>query len=434
MAQHISLKLVASIAVICTLTATITYLFVFEGITAKWIFLWLLLLSTGWWQINLLKRQNKQLENVIRALANGDSTLGLAANHPLHHHLDGVKLQLQDAQFNAEQQTQFLKNLLIHIELAVIICNDQGDIIETNPACAKLLNQRVTHLTQLNELGDRILSANYNQKSTIAWQVGEKHDTFALQISLTDIHGQQCKFVTLHSIHNELLDKEQQAYKRLTQVLTHEVANSITPLSSIAQTCEHLIPSSLAFDDEEQKQDLQLALKTINSRTQHLGDFIAQFRQVSHLPKPKCAPCDLKQIVNHVIALHQESLELANIKLTIAFDTEQLIQLDKVQIEQVIINLLKNAIDALKDIAAAQRHITITLSQNHAKQVYLDIADSGQGVEPHAQEMIFVPFYSTKQQGSGIGLSLSRHIMINHGGDLIYLDNQKGACFRCIFG
>jgi signal transduction histidine kinase len=118
--------------------------------------------------------------------------------------------------------------------------------------------------------------------------------------------------------------------------------------------------------------------------------------------------------------------------------------LDSIQIEQVLINLINNAIDALTLKASEkaqveggdneQARITVTINKNNAQQLYLEVADNGLGLNDKLRDMVFVPFFTTKQQGTGIGLSLSRQIMANHGGDLVYIKREKGACFRCVFG
>jgi signal transduction histidine kinase len=123
---------------------------------------------------------------------------------------------------------------------------------------------------------------------------------------------------------------------------------------------------------------------------------------------------------------------------------QQLVMLDSIQIEQVLINLINNAIDALTLKAAEQgdakggdneqARITVTINKNNAQQLYLEVADNGLGLNDKLRDMVFVPFFTTKQQGTGIGLSLSRQIMANHGGDLVYIKREKGACFRCVFG
>ncbi|KKL91969.1 hypothetical protein LCGC14_1889370, partial [marine sediment metagenome] len=231
----------------------------------------------------LFKRQQKQAEMVIRALANGDSTLGLGQQHPMRQQFEQVKTQMQTARFNAEQQAQFLQALLIHVDLAVMVCDDNGKVIESNPAVSKLLGKSFQHLTELGAVGELILNASHNIRSTTYWQTGEQHDTLSIQLSIAEIQGKVRRVVSIQSIHDQLQLKEQQAYKRLTKVLTHEIANSITPLSSLADTCSNLLPQELCFTDSEDKQDLQLALNTLASRTAHLGDFIARFRQVSSL-------------------------------------------------------------------------------------------------------------------------------------------------------
>ena len=427
---------------LCSSVSASTYLYIQYGFSATWVLLFLIVASIIVYIFSLFQKYNKRLNHVIKALANGDNTLGLGIGDPMRQHLEKVKEQMQLARFNAEQQAQFLQALLVHIDLAVLVCDAQGKVIESNPAVAKLLGISANHLSQLKHIGALVLATNKSLRSSAPWQQGEQQDTLSIQVSVAEIQGQIRKVITLHSIHDALLHKEQQAYKRLTQVLTHEVANSITPLSSIAQTCHSLIPTSMTFTDEEDKQDLVLALNTLGSRTKHLGEFIERFRNVSNLPTPTLAPLQLQPLLERIVTLHDSQLTQHNISCSVDIKTSQLIMLDIGQIEQVLINLFKNAIEAIKvaDHNAQapstdnHRKITVTLAQNSAQQIYVDIADSGLGVAEHVIDMIFVPFFTTKQQGSGIGLSLSRQIMINHGGDLVYIQRERGACFRCVFG
>ena len=204
------------------------------------------------------------------------------------------------------------------------------------------------------------------------------------------------------------------------------------------------MPEKLDFIDDENKQDLQLALTTLASRTEHLGEFIASFRQISSLPMPNLEPTKIEPILDRIRALLQQQLTMHHISLDIDIRSQQLVMLDSAQIEQVLINLIKNAIEAVqshinqqKDLGISditQGKITLTVAQNNVQQLYVEVVNNGAGVARHTADMIFVPFFTTKPQGSGIGLSLSRQIMVNHGGDLIYVSSPKGACFRCIFG
>lgn len=438
----LGINLVALIATVVLLTSV----YLAKGLSATWLLLLIISVSLSVSLFSLFKHQDRQIIQVIRALANGDNTLGFRAEHPMRKHFDEVKQQMQTARFNAEQQSKFFKTLLVHINLAVMVCDAQGKIIESNPAVARLLGKSVRHLNELSHIGTMILTTDKHLYSTVQWQHGEQQDTLTLQVSIAEIQGQERKIVTLQSIHELLLNKEQQAYKRLTRVLTHEVANTITPLASLAQTCQGLMPNKLCFSDEENKQDLHLALSTLASRTEYLGEFIACFRQISSLPLPTLIPTQVAPILERMRLIHQQQLTVNDITLYIKIKNQQLVMLDSGQVEQVLINLIKNAIESVvlgdrqrqqserDNKSLEQGVISLTVGQNSAQQHYIEVADNGSGIAGHVIDMIFVPFFTTKQHGSGIGLSISRQIMINHGGDLVYLSRPQGACFRCIFG
>ncbi|MBB1387436.1 histidine kinase [Pseudoalteromonas sp. SG45-5] len=430
-----------NLVALSSFSALLCYLLINKGFSATLLLVVLVSIALSVHIFTLFTRQQKQAEIVIRALANGDSTLGLSQYHPMRQQFDQVKAQMQTARFNAEQQAQFLQALLIHVDLAVLVSDNSGQVIESNPAVSKLLGKNVKHLSELGAVGDLLLKADRNVRNTLHWQTGEQQDTLSIALSIAEIQGKVRRVVSIQSIHDQLQLKEQQAYKRLTKVLTHEIANSITPLSSLANTCTTLLPQTLCFDELEDKQDLQLALTTLASRTEHLGDFIARFRQVSSLPTPKLAPYNLASVLTQIVALHQQQALRQGTTFELNINTQQLVMLDNSQIEQVLVNLVKNALEVL---ATSQQHnaqnpnktptIQLTLAQNHAQQLYIEVSDNGPGIAEHVIDMVFVPFFTTKQQGSGIGLSLSRQIMLNHGGDLVYVQKPQGACFRCVFG
>ena len=433
-----------NLALIVGCCIMLTKMYLDAGISATWLLVFVISVTFIASLISIVNTQLRQLIHVVRALANGDSSLGLAPHHPMCRYFDQVKQQVQTTRMKVEHQSEFLKALLVHIDLAVIVCDNQGTVVESNPAVARLLGKPIKHIDDLGQVGKLFMSATKGLLSTVQWHQGETLDTLAIHVSLAQIQGHEFKILTLQSIHESLINKEQQAYKRLTQVLTHEVANTITPLASIAQTCQGLLPNELCFADEENKQDLHLALQTLASRTKHMGKFIASFREISRLPKPQLVPTSLEDIIEIIQALHQQQLAEANIGLSIDVQVRQLVMLDSAQIEQVLINLIKNAIESLQlstnqrnigaGSAQANGQIKITLGQNDAEQLFVEVANNGSEIPDHVREMIFVPFFTTKQTGTGIGLSLSKQIMINHGGDLVYIARPDGACFRCIFG
>ncbi|MBU1438189.1 MAG: histidine kinase [Gammaproteobacteria bacterium] len=410
--------------------------------------------------LRLWLKQKNLPEQLFRALANGDNTLGLPADHPLRQHFEQARIRMQQARMDAEHQAQFLRQVLLHIDLALLICDAQGTISEQSPAAARLLGQKfatlqdIQHQQVLNQqalnqqleqpqqpaLAKVILNASTAQQTTVTWHRGEQPDTLAVAISAAVIAGQPMKIVTLQSIHQSLNLREQQAYSQLTRVLTHEVANSITPLSSIAQSCQGLMPDGLCFAQAEDKADLQLALQTLNSRTAHLGQFIQDFRQVAAVPKPRLQPVALTTLVQQVYQLYTLELQQQQIDCQLELLDTRLVMVDSTQIEQVLINLLKNAIEAFAQQFVQQKERTVapqiwlTVSALGQNQLMVEVRDNGPGVTKEAAPMIFVPFFSTKRQGSGIGLALARQIMVQHGGDLVYLPADTGARFRLLFG
>jgi C4-dicarboxylate-specific signal transduction histidine kinase len=197
------------------------------------------------------------------------------------------------------------------------------------------------------------------------------------------------------------------------------------------------MPEQLTFDDPEDKIDLNEALVTLASRTSQLSTFINSFHQITALPKPNLQKIELPSLIEGILTLFKEQTRKANVKLSFNHQSSCLVVADGAQLEQALINMIKNAIEAVSQSEC--KEVTLTLYQHYhrksAQHLLLDIEDTGPGIAPHVIEQIFVPFFTTKKQGSGISLSLSRQIMIQHGGDLKYVTKPDcGACFRLIFG
>ncbi|RYV01927.1 histidine kinase [Shewanella sp. OPT22] len=399
-----------------------------QGLTALTVLIGLSSLLAIYVLFDLFSKQQKQISQILTAIANGDSTLGLSARHPLRAQFSQVNEQLKSSELNAQSQAHYLQTLLTHIDIAVLVVNEHGAIIKKNPASERLLGTLAKQVQALGQLGECIQQAEQNTKLTINWQKGEHQDKLSVHITCVTIDGEAIKLISIQSIYLALQAKEQQAYKKLTKVLTHEIANSITPLTSLSQTAVGLMPDELSFDDEEDKQDLQLALETIAKRTAHLDEFIGRFRSMSQLPPPNLQIISLSELISRTLKLFEIQWQQQGVVINIDLNSDYSLMADAAQLEQVLINLLKNATEAVSELA--EKRINITLHQNDSAQVSLDITDNGSGIAAHVLEMIFVPFFTTKPQGSGIGLSLSRHIMVQHGGDLTYVKGESGACFR----
>jgi len=412
------------------------YMYQQQGFSAVVIILLLTLLLIAFKLLSIHRRSKHKIELIIRAIVNNDPMLGFARNDPLADKISQIRERLQSSRLEAQTQAQYLQSLLIHIDIAILVIDDNNHIVHKNPASEKLLGRLGDSIDPLGQLG-QLLTAQTAQKTTVSWQSGEQVDTLSVHVTHCKIQGKSLKLVSIQSIYQALAAKEQQAYKRLTKVLTHEVANSITPLASLADTAMSLLPDDLTFDDPEDKDDINEALTTLSSRTAQLSAFIKRFHQITSLPKPELQEIQLPALIERTLTLFKAQAKSQDTQLIFNHQSSCLVVADSAQIEQALINLIKNALEAVSE--STRREVCLTLHQheniNGQQHLLLDIQDSGSGVASHVIEQIFVPFFTTKKQGSGIGLSLSRQIMIQHGGDLKYVTKpDSGACFRLAFG
>jgi two-component system, NtrC family, nitrogen regulation sensor histidine kinase NtrY len=205
-------------------------------------------------------------------------------------------------------------------------------------------------------------------------------------------------------------------------VLTHEIMNSVTPISSLAGIVEEELQQHMASQQtehltQEQLQDIHLSLQTISKRSEGLIHFVKEFRSLTSIPKPKIAVIPVKALLEELCMLHRKELMEKKIHLEISVYPEDLtLSGDKNMIEQVIINLLKNAIQSFEE--QDDKQISLKAYVNEKSRPVIAVRDNGTGIDPEALEKIFIPFFTTKKTGSGIGLSLSRQIMRQHQGTL----------------
>ena len=244
---------------------------------------------------------------------------------------------------------------------------------------------------------------------------------YAIELSL---RGKPFKLISLQNIQSELEEKEMEAWQNLIRVLTHEIMNSVTPISSLAATMETDLNNFLTDGSDineiqdETIEDFYLSMKTIHNRSESLIKFVSDFRNMTRIKLPALECIKVDEIISHVILLLKQDIETHEIKLTISVKEGLTINIDKEQIEQVLINVVKNAIQALAQGEKEDKSLSITAMSYPTGGAFISIADNGTGIEEEALKKIFIPFFTTKKNGSGIGLSLSKQIMRNHGGNI----------------
>jgi nitrogen fixation/metabolism regulation signal transduction histidine kinase len=243
-----------------------------------------------------------------------------------------------------------------------------------------------------------------------------------LQATELRIRGGNVKLITLQNIQTELQKQELEAWQNLTRVLRHEIMNSITPISSLTSTLREILDYDLTKKEthyelkQEGAEDLREGLATIEGRSKGLIKFIDAYREYTSVPQPKLKTILLKELIEKVSQLLKPEIKKTNIRFDSICESDYLtIQADAEMIEQVLINLVKNAMEALENNSNAR----ITLKGLYADNaVLVEVTDNGPGIIPEAIERVFVPFFTTKKTGSGIGLALSRQIMQMHNGTL----------------
>lgn len=382
----------------------------------------------------------RQTALVLKALRNQDTSLTLRGQPELQQLLAQVQLQLSNSRQQAEARAQYLQTLLSQLDIAVLEFASDGQLLQANPAAQRLLSKAQYQQLQqghfdtanLAPLAAIVQSTTTHYQGQLQWQQPGYTDRLALSIVCTRIQGQLRKLVTLQSINQALLQQEVQAYQQLTRVLTHEIANSVTPMASLAQSCLHILPAADTVLEQEDHTDLSEALSTINRRGQHLADFILSFKQLSQPVQADLQHTDLVLIITSCLALQRDAITLLGVQLNTAFPLQALLWLDEALMEQVLINLLQNALDAMQH--SEQKQLTVSLQRNAQQQWQLDISDSGSGIAPEVAQQIFIPFFTTKANGSGIGLPLSRALLQVQDAQLEYKPaDQGGSCFSIRF-
>lgn len=325
-----------------------------------------------------------------------------------------------------EEHLNYLNTVVQHVTTGLLSFDNDGNVGLINSAARRFLN-----MPQLRNISE-ILAENVTLYKKLKQMIpGEKalirvNSELNLSIHATELklRGHSYKLVAMQNIHSELESKEVEAWQNLTRVLRHEIMNSITPIASLTGTLNEILSEDLKPSGEdtfelsdETLSDLKEGLQTIENRSKGLVKFVDAYRDYTSIPKPKFGLIKIDELFEHISQLlKREFKELGiDFHVTILFKNLE-ITADRELIEMVLINLLKNAKEAIKE--SEEPKIELVARIDGEQRVLFDVKDNGPGIIPEAQGRIFIPFYTTKKSGSGIGLALSRQIMQMHHGTL----------------
>lgn len=421
---------------VAILSATIFLCCFFAFSQGDWLFS-LLFLAISLYQVKLLveylDRSHQNIANFLGAIRFDDFSYSFKTESDdpdvqrLHRKLNEAMAELRNARREKDSEFLFFKNIVMHVGIGLIIFREDGRIEIFNSAARRLLKvSRVRNINDLREVSETLVNVfvrlRTGGRELLRLKIGD--DLFQLSIYAIELtlRGENVKLISVQNIQSELEEKEMEAWQNLVRVLTHEIMNSVTPISSLAGIVEeelkqHMQQDQLAQLTADQLNDIHLSLQTISKRSEGLIQFVREFRSLTSIPKPRPVQIEVKKLLDELCMLHKKELMERGIDLEVIIYPEDLtISADKNMIEQVLINLLRNAMQAFED--QEQKKITLKASLNEKSRPVISIRDNGTGIDPEALEKIFIPFYTTKKSGSGIGLSLSRQIMRQHQGTL----------------
>jgi len=383
--------------------------------------------------VKYLHEPNADVQKILRTISNQnyspDDELNFtnATASQLHNSINKLLKQHKEQSFYKSEESLFFKNIVQHAGIGLIAINEEGKVEVMNNAAKKLLQvYDIKYITELQSLSQELVDMFFKLKTGGRDLAKLNIDGELVQLSVYAIElvlkKRAYKMITLQNINSELEEMEMTAWQNLVRVLTHEIMNSVTPISSLAATVESNLKLlgkanetlTLEFED---KEDLLLAIHTIQRRSEGLIHFVKDFRNLTHIPQPKFEKLSVSEIFDGINVLLSKEILASKIAFTATIEPQTLvIDADKALIEQVIINLIKNAIQAFDE--ETNRLIEVNAFKDDKNRVVISVKDNGSGIEEEALSRIFTPFFTTKKSGSGIGLSLSRQIMRKHKGSL----------------
>jgi nitrogen fixation/metabolism regulation signal transduction histidine kinase len=382
--------------------------------------------------IRYISKTNRDLTRLLHSIKYSDFSQSFTNNlkgagfEELHAAFTEVIKEFQRAKLEKEEHFRFLQTIVDHVGIGLIAFNPQGEVELINNAAKKLLKiPRLKNINDLESVSSKLVVKLFELSPGANDLVKLKQDDNLLQLSIYAtgfvLRKQQLMLVAMQDIQGALEEKEMKSWQNLIRVLTHEIMNSITPIASLASTAHGLLKDEQECELPESMNetigDVRHAVNTIEKRSKGLLTFIENYRKLTRIPRPDFKIVAVKDLFQRVEHLMKDQFEAHAIKFYIQIDPLSLeLTADQALIEQVLINLCKNAVEALNGVAKPK--IKLKAGTDELGNPVIKVIDNGRGISEEVAERIFIPFFTTKPQGSGIGLSLSRQIIRLHKGTI----------------
>jgi len=400
--------------------------------------------------IRYTEQTNQKLRRFFESIRHADFTSTFTENElgksfeGLNNEFNQVIEAFNKNKTEKEEHFNYLLTVIQHVSIGIIVYKTSGDVDVYNNSVKRLLQvkhlRKIEHLKSVStELPEVLLNMKAGDKNLVKLFIEDEMLQISISATAFRMRGEEYMLASFQDIHPELEQKEIESWQKLIRVLTHEIMNSITPISSLASTVNGMLDEyaksnpKLTNEEAEGLESIMHAVSTIESRSKGLLSFVELYRNLTRIPKPNFRHFTISTLFERALELMNPKFEALGIDYKLRIYPQDLkILADPDLVDQVLINLLLNAIDAVKEVDKPR--ITIVASVNLNNRTMIEIADNGKGIPQDILDKIFMPFFTSKKTGSGIGLSLSRQIMQMHKGSISVRSRKgEGATFTMVF-
>lgn len=387
-----------------------------------------------------VNQTNRKIAYFFDAIKNEDFTLrfpeklSVKSLEELNHSLNMLNDMIQDIHLKKQAQEQYYQEILRQADIGIFTINEKGHILYANPTVQNVLNYKpLNHIKQLNQIDPALyaLFENLEPFENTLYSLGNERGKRELTLKCTPISIERKKLllVIVHDIQKELDDKQTDSWVKLIRVLTHEIMNTITPITSISESILKYFRKGNGMATPEELGDVQIkntakGLEVIREQGNDLMSFVQSYRTFLSVPKPDRKLIPAKKILEKVRLLLQEYTSTHPTTLNAVCEPQDLeLYVDEKQLTQILLNLGKNAQQSIEN--QKDGSILIYAGIDTQGKKFISVTDNGPGISDEHIDEIFVPFFTTKNTGTGIGLSLSKQIMRLHGGSIRVISNEN---------
>lgn len=399
--------------------------------------------------IKYLNTTNRKMSYFLESIQNNDSTLLFPKNitgksvRELYDGLNKINRQIQQLKIESQQREQYFQTLIEQVATGIISFNSKGFVLHANSAAKRMLGVEIlTHLNQLERVNRNLFQAigsikSFEQKLV---SVVSERGTVELSLKATSFKtkDEELTLLSIQDIRNELDEKELDSWMKLIRVLMHEIMNSIAPITSLSESLTkfYTVDGQPIRPEEVNEKTIDITIRGLNvikEQGNGLILFVESYRKLTRVPKPDKKLFRLEELINRMQILYASLENSDKVKLSVSLNPPEMeLFADENLIAQVLLNLLKNALESVEKTPEGKIQIVCRTSATDRPEIL--VRDNGPGIPQEIAEQIFVPFFTTREKGSGIGLSLSRQIMRLHGGSLqLRSVPEKETVFTLVF-